>query len=433
MKRALYLLFVLAALPTGFAGAQSAAPDAARGETETITFGAFLDEVLLSNLDYAAERYNVPIAEALRAAARVFPNPQLELGYERDVTHHGRERMPEARAIGITQTFELGGKRKARVRVAELNVRAAAATLDEFLRGLRLDAASAFAQTLAAQHAYEQKLRSAAILDELLVANEQRLRVGDVGEVDVTQIRIEALQLRNEALASEADARAAQIAMTSFLGRERAGTALVAVGNLVQPSRNHDLQQLLAQMLAERSDLVALRHLRDAAGAEIELARAGRLPDLDIGVGMTRSSQSLNSIAPSPEFDAVGISFSLPIPLFNQNRGEISAAVLRFGQARRALEAAEQKAEADLRSAHERYRLAAERLSQFLAGALKGADEVLEAKRYSYQRGQTALLDFLEAQRAASELHLGYYDAMSDQAEALIDLERAAGLWGIDF
>lgn len=421
MRRVVCVLLFFCAFPFGAANA------------EEIAFKAFLNEVLANNLDYAAERYNVSIAEALRASARVFPNPQLEFGGERDITHHGSERMPEARSIGITQTFELGGKRKARMRVADFNARAAAATLDEFLRNLRLDAANAFAEALAAQHAFDQKRHAVTIIDEVLMANEQRLRVGDVGEVDVTQIRVEALQLRNEALASEADARAAQIALTSFLGRDRAGANLVAVGNLQRLPQTYDLRQLSAQMLAERADLVALRHARDAAGAEIDLAKAGRMPDLEIGIGMTRSYESVNSIAPSPEYDAVGISFALPIPLFNRNRGEISAANLRFNQADRVLQSAEQKAETDLRSAHERYRLAAARTSQFLSEALKGADQVLEAKRYSYQRGQTTLLDFLEAQRASTDVHLSYYEAMADQAAALIELERTAGLWEIEF
>jgi cobalt-zinc-cadmium efflux system outer membrane protein len=341
--------------------------------------------------------------------------------------------MPEIKSIGLTQTFELGGKREARGRVADFNVRAAAATLDEFLRNLRLDAAVAFAQTLAAQQVYEQKRRSAAILDDLLAANEQRLRVGDIGEVDVLQTRVEARQSRSEALASEADVRAMRIALTNFLGRDRAGASLVAIGRLEQPPRDYDPQRLRVQMLANRSDLAALRHARDSAAAAIELARAGRYPDLNVGIGVTRSERSFNSVAPSPKFDALGVTFALPIPLFNRNRAEISIASLRFGQAERMLEAAEQNAEVDLLGAYQRNRIAADRVAQFLAGALEDANQVLQAKRYSYERGQTTLLDLLEAQRSSNEVHLSYYEALSERAAALIALERAAGLWDIAF
>lgn len=434
MRAVLYVFLLLGVALLGAArAAEMATASVEVGKAEQITFETFLAEVLANNLDYAAERYNVSIAETLQVAARVFPNPQLEFSGERDVTYHGSERMPGARGIGITQTFELGGKRKARMRVADFTARAAAATLDEFLRNLRLDAANAFATTLLAQQSYEQKRRSAAALNDLLVASEQRLRVGDIGEIDVTQTRIEALQVKNELLAGEADARAAQIELTSFLGRDRAGAALFAVGMLQQPVRRYELEKLLTQMLAERADLVALRHARDAAEAEISLAKAGRVPDVDVGVGITRSSASFNTIAPSPEFDAVGITFAVPIPLFDRNRAQIDSARLHYRQLERTLEAAEQRADADLRSAHERYQLATERAAQFQAEALKGADQVLEAKRYSYQRGQTTLLDFLEAQRAASEIHLSYYEALADQAAALIDLQRAAGLWEIGF
>src|SRR5262245_50142047 len=51
--------------------------------TNEITFEQFLKEVAEANLDYAAQRYNVSIAEAAVAAAKVFPNPTLNLGGSR--------------------------------------------------------------------------------------------------------------------------------------------------------------------------------------------------------------------------------------------------------------------------------------------------------------------------------------------------------------
>jgi cobalt-zinc-cadmium efflux system outer membrane protein len=58
---------------------------------------------------------------------------------------------------------------------------------------------------------------------------------------------------------------------------------------------------------------------------------------------------------------------------------------------------------------------------------------VLEARRFSYQRGQTALLELLDAQRTANEVRSSYNNAVADQAKALIDLQRAAGLCDVQF
>ena len=59
--------------------------------------------------------------------------------------------------------------------------------------------------------------------------------------------------------------------------------------------------------------------------------------------------------------------------------------------------------------------------------------EVLAAKCFSHEHGQTTLLDLLDAQRADNQIHQSCNDALGDAAKALIELERAAGIWDIAF
>jgi len=254
-----------------------------------------------------------------------------------------------------------------------------------------------------------------------------------VGEVDVTQSRVEALQFQSDLLHAEADARVAFITLSGFLGRTRAHTVIEPIGKLELPPRTFDLDQLLASAMTNRADLLALRHARDAAKAGIRLARANRIPDVDVGVGVLHSTASQNTIAPAPSFNSVGISFSFPLPLWHQHTAEINSARFAAEQAEKTLQAAEQKAEIDVRQALTRYQLAQKRVTSFQSDTLAGADKVLVAKRFSYQRGQTTLLDLLAAQRAANEVYLAYYDALLDTAKALIEVERAAQLWDVSF
>jgi len=87
-------------------------------QRQEISFKTFLQEVERSNLDYAAQRYSVSIAEAQLTAARVYPNPTLQSGYSTDVSH---EKQATAYAGGISQTVLLGGKIRARTEVAKSN------------------------------------------------------------------------------------------------------------------------------------------------------------------------------------------------------------------------------------------------------------------------------------------------------------------------
>jgi outer membrane protein TolC len=267
----------------------------------------------------------------------------------------------------------------------------------------------------------------------LVKAQRERLRAGDVGEVDVLQTQVEEQLFQNELLAAQADAENASLALSGFLGRDRGQTLLVPQGNLGLSARDFDLHSLLAGALRRRPDLIALRHARDSAQTGVRLEKANRVPDVDVGAGWTRATRSDNAIAPSPEFDSLGLSFSVPIPLWNRNKAAIAAARFTAEQAEKQLESAELKAEVQVRQAFTTYRSAVERLSRYKGTILKDAEAVLEAKRFSYQRGQTTLLDLLDAQRTANEVRASYNDALADHAKALIELQRSAELWDLQF
>ena len=180
-------------------------------------------------------------------------------------------------------------------------------------------------------------------------------------------------------------------------------------------------------------DLIALRHARDAAQSNVRLEKANRVPNVDVGPSWTHNTSSQNSIAPAPEFDSVGVSLSFPLPLWNRNRAAIASASFLAAQAQKQVEAAELKAEVQIRQTFNAYRSAVERVRRYQSGILKDADAVLETKRFSYQHGQTTLLELLDAQRTDNEVRSSYNDALADQAKALIELEHASQLWELEF
>lgn len=221
--------------------------------------------------------------------------------------------------------------------------------------------------------------------------------------------------------------------MNTFLGRQRGQTTFIVRGKLDLEARSFDPAQLLANALRERPDLIALRHARDSAQSAVRLAKAGRLPDVNLGVNYTYTSASDNFVAPTEHDSMVGLSLSAPLPLWHGQRAEILSARLAAEQAQTMVQAAELKTEVQVRQALGAYRLMTERVQKFRSELLKGADEVLAAKRFGYEHGQTTLLDLLEAQRTANSIHQNFNDALADAAKALIELERSAQLWDVSF
>ena len=129
----------------------------------------------------------------------------------------------------------------------------------------------------------------------------------------------------------------------------------------------------------------------------------------------------------------LGLSLSLPLPLWNRNRAEIQTAQFTMAQAEKTLQSGELKAEVQVRQAFTTHQLMQARVEQFQNELLKGADEVLAAKRFSYEHGNSTLDDLLLAQSADNDVHQAYNAALADAAKAVLELVRATGQWNAKF
>ncbi|WP_395745027.1 TolC family protein [Prosthecobacter sp.] len=393
----------------------------------------YLAKVAASNLGYAAQRYNVSVAEAAIMASKVFKNPELQIGNMRDISNSGGQRLPGFYNGYINQTFELGGKRRERQLVARKNYAAVSSTLQSFLQNLRLDASEAYAEAIAMGQGAAQLQRTATLLKDLLQAQQERQKAGDISDVDLLQTRVEVRQFEAELLKAQGQATNAELGLNAYLGPKFSSTHWQPVGTLDVTPQSTDLFKLLSSAIRNRPDLVAMRHRRDAAAENIKLEKANRVPDLTVGVGWTNSTYSGNTTSPQPNYNMVGMQFSLPLPIWNRNKAGIASAQAQASQAQLELDAAEVQAGVDVRQALSLYGIARQRVELYQAGALKDADAALEKRVLSYKRGGSSLLELLDAQRKANEVWESFYSAQSDYARAVIELHRAAGIWIIHF
>jgi cobalt-zinc-cadmium efflux system outer membrane protein len=182
-----------------------------------------------------------------------------------------------------------------------------------------------------------------------------------------------------------------------------------------------------------RPDIAAARQTYDAACASLRLARLNRLPDPTLGLTFQESLRGTNPIDPTPNFNSINLSVSVPLPIFNSLRGEYQVAQNTAAQAQQTLRSTELKAEVDVRSSYARYEAALTRVDQYQNGALELASKVLEAQLLSYKAGSATLLDVLQAQKADTDVHLAAIDALTERAKAIIALEQAANFWDIEF
>lgn len=393
-----------------------------------MSFEEYLAHVGSANLELAAQRLNVPIAEAQISLARVFPEPVLSAGVgSLDLSNVG---SPTVFDVGLAQTIEIGGKRGGRVEVAKAGRSQAKSDLDDFFRTLRSNATNDYIDALHSRMVLERKKQTQAGFQRLVAVNAERLRAGDIGQIAYIQSRVEAQRFVSEVLAAEGDAATAQLALGLRLGSS-AG-AIVPGGTLLIPTRTFDVDVLVARAKADRPDLASKRYALEGAKGKLNLAHANRWEDLTLNIGYAFSETGTGAFN-QPSFSSLSFGFSIPLPFARIYNGEVDAAIAGTTQASLQLRQGELAVEIDVRQALARYAAAVKRVELFTGGVLSDADKVAEATFYSYQRGSATLLEVLDSQRTVNEVYLDYFDALSEHAKALVAVESSANFWDVSF
>ncbi|AYZ13591.1 TolC family protein [Chryseobacterium arthrosphaerae] len=398
-------------------------------EKELLSFEEYLSLVGKKNLSYASRKYNVSMAEAAIQTAGMFPDPQLEV----ETSNNGvNKNMGYVYGTSIGWTLELGGKRKARINLAKNQSELSKIQLQDFFRNLRADASLGYIDALRSKAMLEVQQDSYQNILQLAKSDSIRYRLGTISLVTSKQSKLEAASLLNEVYQAESAEQQSLTNLAVFLSDHRF-TGRNVDGDFNAFNRDFNIDDLILQALNERADLLAAKQNTRVAKSQISLEKANRVLDLGISAGAEHHTEATNEIAPSPTVNAVKLGFSIPLKFSNRRNAGLKIAEMAHSQAEVEYQQIEQGIRAEVMQAYQQYSATQKQVKQFHNGMLTEAKNILEGITYSYKRGESSILEVLNAQRTYNGIRKDYYQALADNAAALIELERRVGIWDIQF
>lgn len=395
-------------------------------EKHVLTFDEYLNNVKNSNVSYLAEKYNVDIAAANVKAAKVFPDPELSVSYGNN--QNWDLQMGYGIDAGLDYTLELGGKRRARIRVAESEREMTEALLEDYFRNLRADATIAYYSALKQKRMYEIQQSSYLRMFDLAKADSVRYNLGAIMEVDARQSRLEAASMLNEVYSSEGELQEVLAQLLLFQGNKHMEMPDSIAGELLYSKHDFDLPELIIMAQNNRADLQAAIKSKEMSQNNLRLVKANRAIDLGLSIGGSYSSIVRNEIAPAPSFKGISAGISIPLKLSNANKGELRAAQFAVKQSELEYEAIELQIASEVIQAYNKYIVCCRQVEQFNTGLLEDAETILTKKMYSYERGETSILEVLNAQRTYNEIQTTYNETLYSCAVALVELEQVCGI-----
>lgn len=394
---------------------------------QTLSFGEYMNRVYSGNIGYAGERLNIPIAEAEVRAARMFNDPSLSLEYANNSDWNIQ--MGQGASAELSKTISFG-KRRAGIHLAESEKALAEALLDDYLRNLRAEAAMCWLDALLAVRMEEIEQQAYDNIRALADGDSLRMVRGKISEVDALQSRLEAGVAAQELLQARTEVRNSAVSLDVMMGGGGAQMPEIE-GALRRPERIYSLESLLDQAVAERADLTAALRSVEVAERELKVIRRERNTDIDLALGANYNTRVRNEEAPAPRFTGFTVGVSVPLRLSNFNKGALQAGKLRAEQARKAYEQAEAEVRAEVLRAYNQYETACRRAEEYDRRLMSKAKEVLEGRIYAYHRGESSLLEVLDAQRTYNEVCRAYAESLYASMASQVELERSAGIWDI--
>jgi cobalt-zinc-cadmium efflux system outer membrane protein len=373
-----------------------------------VTLKDAINRALAANPTLRSAMANIGIADAAKLQASVLANPELS------VLREGMDRENRTQTVQLTQRIELGGKRSARVDVAERERQIALQEVAVAAAQLRADVTTAYFEALTAEERLELARASVQVAEKATLAATKRVTAGRISPVEQSRSKVAEAGVRLELAQALSDASLAKQKLAALWGENDP----VQI-SLERPDGDATALPPLATL---RQKLEAGPHLGRSheqvarEEAQVRLERAQRIPDVTVTLGSRRDSQIGGTQA------VVGLSVTLP--LFDRNQGNTLTALRRSDKARSDLDAERLRVTQALNEAYQRAELARQEVASISTEILPIAQTNYDAAVTGFEAGKFSFLDVLDAQRTLFQARAQYLRAMSERYRSIADISR---------
>ncbi len=385
--------------------------DVVAGQTERVTLQQAVERAMQTHPALAAAGYEIAASEGALDQASRLRNPEAVFITE-DVR---RNRATMTAQLNIP--LELGGKRAARTRAAELGRDAVTQDAAVLRAELRADVTRTVFDLLIAQERLTLAPASDTLAAQAESAAARRVQAGKVSPVEQTKAGVARASAAIELRDAGAELLVAQRALSAFWG-----------GAAAAPEADGSAETLPVVPREARQATTTLDNTPRAVRARLEIdrrqalanvERSKRVPDVTVNVGVKRDSSANNNMA------VLGI--AVPLPLFDRNQGNLLEAQRLADKAFEDYRALQLEQNATLAQDVARLDAARTAVQSLRQDVLPGAQRAYDAARIGFDAGKFNFLDVLDAQRTLFQARAQYLAALSRAHQAAAGIDRILG------
>ncbi|NML23412.1 TolC family protein [Pseudoflavitalea sp. G-6-1-2] len=349
---------------------------------------------LQKNLVLLAQQYNISISKALEQQARYWDNPTLNTDqtlYDGKFFRHSKENA-NGQTYGeiylqLQQVIRTAGKRNKLIKLSEDATLSASQQFSDLLRNLKFTLATQFStlgQLTAVDQLYARELES---MQKLVQGMDAEFKAGNISQKENLRIKALLFSLQNDRAALQQQIADIQKDLHVLLQMNDQTIIIPAEIKVTIPPLP-PLADLIDTAMNNRPDLQLANTSLLQQQHNLAYQKSLVAPDVTAGVAYDR----LNSYVPH----YWGIQLSVPLPILNQNKGNINAAKESIKQADLNIRQAQTQISQDVTASYRKFLLAANLLQQTDPALNEPFDKLLQNMISSYRQRQVSLVEFID-------------------------------------
>lgn len=373
-------------------------PTIAQQKQDTLSISLQQSERMFtdSNLLLLAQHYNVDAQKALVAQAKVWQNPILntDIGIAADGKFVRYKKNADGNYNGqyyiqVQQLILTAKKRGKLIDLANTNTRLSELQLQDVLRNLRYQLHQDYytiLQQLALLGIYNDQ---ALQLNKLLNGMKAQLSAGNIARKDYVRIQALVISLQQDITELKKGIADSQNDLKTLLQIKDANIFIKPSeplsGEVAMPD---NLESLVNSALKSNPNYLLQQWQTTYQQQNLSYQKALQTPDITLGPNFDRNS----SFAPN----YVGLGVSLPLPVFNKNKGNIKSAQANIKQQEMLTQNAETELRNNISNAYRKLLLSIELYNSSQKAFYQDYTTIYNNMLQSYKDRQLNLLEFLD-------------------------------------
>lgn len=393
----------------------------AAASTRVVTLDTLVAETLTRNPELKYYEAEILAAKGGRKTAGLLANPELSSSVgNKTIRGGGLGAEGVAWSVSVLQPFEWPGRVGLRKAIANQDIELAELGYSRFKTALT-GRVRMLAYGLAA--AQEKAAVAREVAERFKALREVFVQRDPAGLTPMLETRvIEAMELTMQRKASDATlaTQTALLELNQLRGVPPNTQLKVSQTHLAfRPAETMDMLSALARTNNFELRLRAVELAQQ--GFRVDLAKNERYPSISIG-------PTLSEERAGDRERIIGVSISLPLPLWNRNKGNIDTAVARQMQAEVSLEVMGRDIDRKVVEAAMTYETRVREMGKWRPDSVEHFREAADLADRHYRLGAVPISTYVELQKQYLEAAESLLDTKKEALEAAQNLELLTGL-----